>query len=379
MLNNEFPPLGGGTATVNLMLFREFAEMDGLEIDLVTSAPGSHAEEEQFANNIRIFKVPINSSNPHHATNRELITYAGRGLRKALELSREIRYDLSMSWHTVPAGAISLALWYRRLLPYIVRIGGSDIPGHERRYKAIATALTPLIKHTWHRASTIVTKCEEESRKVQAVDARIVPTIIPNGVDLDMFKPAEEMRNDGMLRLVIVARLIEHKGHRILFRAMKTLVDEGHDLTLEVVGTGDAEPAYRELVAELGLSDRVTFSGYVPREDVPALYRKADAFVLPSEGEGMSISTLEAMASGLALVITRTGGTQELLEDGVNGLAFDVNDLDGLTTHLRALANDRAHVHSMGTASRTRAERFDWPAVARQYVDLFRGTMPSGT
>ena len=102
MLNNEFPPLGGGTGTVNRALLERFAQVPWLEIDLITSARGKQAEEEQFAERIRILKVPVNNQNIHHSSNRELVTYAARALPLALKLHRATPYDLCFSWCTVP-------------------------------------------------------------------------------------------------------------------------------------------------------------------------------------------------------------------------------------------------------------------------------------
>ena len=67
MLNNEFPPLGGGTGTVNRALLQRFARAPGLEIDLITSALGRQPEQELFAKRIRILKVPVNNRNLHHS------------------------------------------------------------------------------------------------------------------------------------------------------------------------------------------------------------------------------------------------------------------------------------------------------------------------
>src|SRR5581483_11381249 len=94
MLNNEFPPLGGGTGTVNHAILRQLAHIAEIEIDLVTSALGRRAETEQFTDRIRIIKVPVNNANLHHSSNRELLTYAARALPVALRLQRARPYDL---------------------------------------------------------------------------------------------------------------------------------------------------------------------------------------------------------------------------------------------------------------------------------------------
>ncbi|HEX9439466.1 MAG TPA: glycosyltransferase, partial [Roseiflexaceae bacterium] len=133
MLNNEFPPLGGGTGTVNRALLQRFARVPGLEIDLITSALGRQPEQELFAERIRILKVPVNNRNLHHSSNRELLTYAARSLRAALKLQRARPYDLCFAWSAVPAGAVALALRRLTRLRYLVRVCGPDIPGFEQR------------------------------------------------------------------------------------------------------------------------------------------------------------------------------------------------------------------------------------------------------
>ena len=79
MLNNEFPPLGGGTGTVNLALLQRWARVPALEIDLVTSALGTQFEQEQFAERIRIFKVPVNNRNIHHSVQPGTADLCGAG------------------------------------------------------------------------------------------------------------------------------------------------------------------------------------------------------------------------------------------------------------------------------------------------------------
>ena len=368
MLNNEFPPFGGGTATVNLMLLREFAQMGGTAVDLVTTGPNPGIEE--FAPGIKIHRLPSRQRNPHHAEGRDLLAYASRAVPYSLRLHRARPYAVCIAWSAVPAGAVALALRARCRLPYLVRIGGSDIPGHEARYRWAYLVLTPVIRQIWRHAERNIVKCRVETEEVRRVDARVPLAVIPNGVDLSAFIPAVAELAPGPFRFVIVARLIEHKGHRLLFSALRQLVAEGLDVALDVVGSGDSEPAFKAHVRELGLDARVNFTGAVPRELVATFYRTAQAFVLPSHAEGMSVSTLEAMASGLPLIITRTGGTEELLAEGQNGYSFAVGDEAALTEHMRRLARDPAHARALGAASRQRAETFSWSNAAKAFLEL---------
>jgi len=374
MLDNEFPPLGGGMGTANEALLRRFAGLPDMQIDLVTAALGNRLESEQFAQNIRIFKVPIWNSNIHHSTNRELLTYAAQALPLALRLHRRQQYDFCFAWSAVPAGAVARAVHWRTALPYMVWASGPDIPGFEQRYRSIYPLLLPLLRSIWRHATPLIAKCAQEIDMIQAADARANVTYVPNGVDLTTFQPGAPIPEAGPLQIICVARLIERKGQHHLIEAVKRLADQGIDVMLSLVGTGDSLDSYELLARELGVSDQVRFVGYVPREAITEHFSAAHVFALPSYNEGMAIAALEAMASGLPVVLTRTGGTDELVEEGVNGLTFDWADVDALTMHLRRLATDRALARQMGIASRERAMQFSWDAIAEVYLNLFTST-----
>jgi len=206
---------------------------------------------------------------------------------------------------------------------------------------------------------------------IRAVDRDVHISLVANGVDTATFQLAT-IPEDDSLRLICVARLIERKGQHHLIQAVQQLIAEGVAVTLELVGTGDAQNGLQAQAVAAGIAEYVHFSGYVPREEIAARYAAAHVFVLPSYNEGMSVATLEALAAGLPVVVTRTGGTVELVTEEANGLTFDWADVTALTAHLRRLAADRALVRRMGEESRIRAGYFSWEAAAAQYVEMFR-------
>jgi phosphatidyl-myo-inositol dimannoside synthase len=193
-------------------------------------------------------------------------------------------------------------------------------------------------------------------------------------VDLSTFQPGLPTPDTGPLRVICVARLIERKGQQHLIAAVQQLASEGLDVTLSLVGTGDSLDAYQALARRLGVEHLVEFVGYVPRESIAAHFAAAHVFALPSYNEGMAIAALEGMAAGLPVVLTRTGGTRDLVEEGVNGLTFDWADVDALVGHLRRLATDRALTRRMGVASRARAMQFSWDVIAERFLDMFSMT-----
>lgn len=371
MLNNEFPPLGGGTGTVNQAILNNLNGSTDLTIDLITSSPENIYESETFSERITIYKVPVNRFNIHHASNKVLILYAIRALSYGFRKHRQRKYDMCLAWSAVPAGACALSLKWISGLPYILRVSGPDIPGFEERYKNLYPILKPLIRAIWQNAEIVIAKCSAEAEMIHEIDPSVGVTIIPNGVDTDQYIPGEPLPDEGPLKLICVARLIKRKGQHHLIEAVKRITVQGIDITLDLVGSGDAEGEYRELVKELQIEDLVKFQGYIPREEIPVYYSQAHVFVLPSYNEGMSVATLEAMACGLPVIVSRTPGTEELVREGENGLTFEWGDIDVLTQHLLKLDSDRPLARQMALESRIQAHNFSWDSSSTKFDHLF--------
>jgi phosphatidylinositol alpha-1,6-mannosyltransferase len=376
MLDNEFPPLGGGMGTANLALFRQFAQSPDMRIDLITSAMGGDSEFKRFSNNISIYKVPVWNRNIHHSSNRELILYAAQAFIIARRLIRDHPYDFCFAWSALPAGAVAWTLCRLYNLSYMVWVSGPDIPGFENRYRHLYPPLMPLLRRIWRHANPLIAKCQEEVDMIRAVDPDLTVEIIPNGAELADFTPRAIPSQKKHLSIICVARLIERKGQHHLIKAVKQLLDEGIDVKAVLLGAGDALDQYRALSKKLGIVESVEFLGYIPRKDLNKFYNEADVFVLASFNEGMSLAALEAMAAGLPLVVSRTGGTSMLVEEGINGFTFDWADIDSLVDHLRKFAKKRELVSKMGIESRSRAEAFSWPRIADRYLNLFTAFSP---
>jgi phosphatidylinositol alpha-1,6-mannosyltransferase len=381
MFDNEFPPLGGGTGVVNYHLLRELAGYPEIHVDLVTSSRSkSTFETEQFDRRIRLFKVPVHNINIHHARNIELIRYGWRGLRQGRRLATESEYDLSFAFAGVPAGAISLAMARANGLPYIVSLQGTDIPDFERRYATLYPVLKPVIRRVWRNANSVIASSSDNRRLAREFMPEIEYTVIHNGVDTQTFKPAEPSVPSPHVRILCVGRLIERKGQGHLLHAAALLRRAlGEVFRVDIVGTGDAERSLREECQALGLDGIVTFRGVVGREEMPRVYREADIFVLPSHNEGMSIALLEAMASGLPVVVTPAGGSEELVRDGENGLIVPWADHEGLAAALRRLVAESGLRKAMGTESLRRARELSWAAITRQHLRLFEAVLQKKT
>lgn len=374
MFDNEFPPLGGGTGVVNYHLFHQFSKHADVTVDLVTSSRDRCAyEREGFSERITLYKVPVDNRNIHHATNRELLRYAWRGLWQAERLQQRFRYDLSFAFAGVPAGAMSYWLSFRTGLPYLVSLQGPDVPGFEARYHRLYPILTPLLRRIWLRAGAVTAISQEQCELAHQTLPDLPLAVIPNGVDTQTFMPSQTPRCGQEISILCVARLIERKGQDHLLEAFARLrKGSSTAVKLVLVGTGDAEQALRSLATSLGVHDSVCFRGYVAQEEMPAVYQASDIFVLASEHEGMSIALLEAMASGLPVVVTDTGGTAELVSRNINGEIVRWAEVDELKDALHRLVANPRRRQEFGRVSRERALDFGWPSLAEQYLTLCR-------
>ncbi len=139
---------------------------------------------------------------------------------------------------------------------------------------------------------------------------------------------------------------------------------------MELVGTGDAERALRQMTDDLELNEIVEFTGFVERSEMPSILKKGDLFVLPSQNEGMSIALLEAMAVGLPVVVTDTGGTEELVVDRRNGRVVRWGDVSGLVATLTDLIHNAPARAAMGEASRQVAHQFNWESFTQKNLKL---------
>lgn len=177
------------------------------------------------------------------------------------------------------------------------------------------------------------------------------------GVDLDCYRFADR---GSPTRLLYVGQLIPEKGFQTALSALRSIVEELPDAspTLTMVGGPDYYDRARSQVRELGLEDYVRFTGRLPREKLPAIYDAHDILLFPSSWmEPFSITLLEAMASGLAVVTTITGGTGEVAEAGFNCLAFAPGDAAGCAAAVVQLMRDQELAERIRANARRRVEQ----------------------
>ena len=202
--------------------------------------------------------------------------------------------------------------------------------------------------------------------------------LVRNGIDMDRFAPAEATPG-GPFTILAVARLVEKKGLPILIDACRILRDRGLDFRCEIVGKGRMRAELERMIRAAKLRDRVQLLGPLPQQEIVGRYHRAHVVTLPaivgSDGnrEGLPVSIVEALASGVPVVSTPVTGIPEAVRDGVNGLIVPEGDPVALAEALERLMTEPELLDRLRSAAResVRAE-YEQGHTASRLVELFR-------
>lgn len=202
--------------------------------------------------------------------------------------------------------------------------------------------------------------------------------VISNGIDLKKFN----IKNSGeylrkrydlpqKLTMLFVGRLDKEKNIQVLIRAC-ALLKETFDFHLVIVGKGKEEDPLKELVAELDLGDMVTFTAYLPKKDLPNIYKIADIFVMPSIAELQSLVTMEAMACGLPVVGANAVALPHLIKDKKNGFLFKPGDYKDLAKKLQLLLENKKLREQMGEESLEIIKEHDMSMIVIKVENVYK-------
>ncbi len=289
-------------------------------------------------------------------------------LRVFNRLVAEIRPDAILLW---PTGFVDQRVMAAaELLPdtvtayYIAGVSPTDPtiieqywanPGYSISARIGKRLLRPVLGH--HRRNKVSLRLQHvmcvsdyERRRVVATGVHEENTwVVHNGIDPMQFPflglPSSRRKSGAPLRVLYAGRLVEDKGAHTLVDAIAALYHDNATaaVTVTLLGTGPVEYIQHidSTVARFGLADIVQRYDWINRSDVPAFLAKHDVLVLPTvRPEALSRAVQEAMATGLVVAATPTGGTPEIVHDGITGLIFPPGDTTALARHLMKLRDD---------------------------------------
>jgi glycosyltransferase involved in cell wall biosynthesis len=214
------------------------------------------------------------------------------------------------------------------------------------------------------------------------LDRLVLPAVRPrihrlyNGIDLSLFRPREEEREEALF--VGVGRLVEKKGFSGLVEACRRLKAEGRSFRCVIVGEGPERESLEAAIEAAHLGDSLELAGAKPQEDLLGIIARATAVVLPcvvtpsGDRDGLPTVLLEALALGIPCVTTRVSGNPEIVDEGETGFIVDPGEAPELAAAMARFLDDPDLSRSMAGACRRKAERdFDLKANVAKLKTLF--------
>jgi glycosyltransferase involved in cell wall biosynthesis len=202
-------------------------------------------------------------------------------------------------------------------------------------------------------------------------------TVIPTGMDLQPYVQADGKELRARLGwqkdkvLISVGRLGQEKNWPVLLQAVKKLKRKHPDLRMVLIGDGLEKNNLQQLAAELGIADRVTFTGELPFSEVPAYLKAADIFSFASITETQGLVTMEAMAAGLPIVAVNGSGTSDIVEDGKQGFLVP-NNASALAKALDEVLNSPSLMKRFQRNALRKSKTFDVEVQTKKLLDVYQ-------
>lgn len=248
-------------------------------------------------------------------------------------------------------------------LPYVLTAHGTDVLRYFRPGEKPMNRNIRIVR----RADALMAVSTMLLRRIQPYRPEGITEVVPNGLDLSLIPDIPKERG----RLLSVGTLSKRKCMDVTIDAFAGLAAQFPNATLRIVGVGALEEALRAQIHRLGLADRVFLLGGLPHEALMEEMARADAFVLPSWGEGFGVVYIEAMAAGCVTIGSRDEGIEDVIRDGVNGFLVRAGSVEETRHRLYDVLAAPDRWEKMREQARACAREMTWERNARQTAHIY--------
>jgi glycosyltransferase involved in cell wall biosynthesis len=370
LINYEYPPIGAGAATATQQIANSLVALGHTPCVLTSGYRALRGVCHESG--VKVVRLGSPRRRPEASSVFEMASFAALASARVRRLVQEDKIEAVIAFFSIPCGPVAWWAHSGSGVPYAVSLRGGDVPGTEPRLQPIHVLLTPFRRKILCHASAVVANSPGLKALAEAADPQLV-RVIPNGVDTQFFHPRPTARRDGPFRFLFVGRFQPQKNLIWLMTQLASLAaSSATPFTLDLVGDGPHRVELEAMAARLGLSPRLRWHGWLPRERLVAIYQSADAILNPSLYEGMPNVLLEAMACGLPVLASNVPGNDAVVIDGVTGKLFDLGDAPAFLTYAREWIIGVGRAERLGSAGRDRAVReFSWLNCTRSYLSIF--------
>ncbi len=289
--------------------------------------------------------------------------------RKSLFLARHRGYGIDGKYDVIHAhcSTISPLSFFAIATPDIPRV--LTLRSMWQRYTPLYRAFEHMLDwSSWPVIWSAVGQVAAEGLR-NAARSDIEVSVLPNGIDLDLWTPGLRISEPNHLRILAVMRLSMRKRPLTLLRILKSVrarVPADIALTATILGEGPSRDQMESYIARHDMTGWVHLPGHLPRTEVKRVMARSDVFVAPAKLESFGIAALEAHAAGLPVVGRAGNGLSEFIRNGEGGVLVD-NDRE-MAAVLARMATERTHESVRRSSS---LDSFSWPAVVQTHRELY--------
>lgn len=279
-------------------------------------------------------------------------------------------------WH--PEGIICLLAGIRNT--FILAHGTEYLSGASRLRRKLWHPV--YCKLVLRKVNKIITNSHYTLNLVLKIQPKARAVALPLAVNHKYFKPMSILKDDGLLKLCTVSRVLKFKGHDFIARAIASLPSEARDkIRWNVGGTGPYLNELKELVVKLGIERNVEFKGFIPDEELPAFYNQNDVFILctresedSTQVEGFGLVFLEAQSCGIPVIGANTGGIPDAVKHQNGGWLIEQDNTSELSELLLSLLADKSIIEEQSFKARFRVENeATWEHYCKQLNFIITG------
>jgi len=238
--------------------------------------------------------------------------------------------------------------------------------------RTIMGLTSKLHRKTIQKSDAIITISQKVRKLYEGVVDNEKISVIPLGVDTDIFKPAGKRVNKDGYEVLYVGYLYKLKGVEYLIKSLALVARERRDVKLRVVGEGPDKSRLEALARALNLEGRVLFEGFVPHTEIVKCYQQCDIFCFPTLGEPFGKVVLEAMACGKPVIASNVAGSAETIENEKTGFLTPPAQPQTLAKAILELIGDQQKMKRVGANARAVAtQSYSWENIAEKYHKLY--------
>ena len=370
VLIHEFPHIGGGGGPIARDLSLQWVKA-GHQVRVVTARFGDLPHRENI-DGLDVVRLDCHRTESFRAKMKAMIGYVSAASWYCLFDCKDFHPDLIHVHFAVPNGPAAMIAAKKMRVPYVITAHLGDIPGASpEKTKKWFHYIQPFTPPIWKNAARVVA-VSEFSRTMALKSYNVPIDVIPNGIDYEKIRNPEIVKHD-VPEIVFAGRFVPQKNIAQIIRTLAEVRDLNWHATL--IGDGQDMEMLTGLCDETGLRDRIDFPGWKTPEEVIDIFHHSDILFMPSRSEGLPVTGIQGMASGLALLLSNAGGNPEIISEGVNGFIQGPDDTETYANNLRLLLTDNDRLMKMRKASLELAASFDIRKTAADYLKVFRETI----